>query len=70
MKRFNADVARVIARGHGYKDQQYLFLKLRQIAKKINESSPLPRGRTFYCQIGCYDFLTLLSGLGKLFFHC
>jgi hypothetical protein len=34
MKRFNADAARVIARGHGYKDQQYLFLKLRQIAKK------------------------------------
>jgi hypothetical protein len=34
MERFNADVARVIARGHGYKDQQYLFLKLRQLAKK------------------------------------
>jgi hypothetical protein len=38
MERFNADVARVIARGHGYKDQQYLFLKLRQIAKKITTS--------------------------------
>jgi hypothetical protein len=38
MERFNADVARVIARGHGYKDQHYLFLKLRQIAKKITTS--------------------------------
>jgi transposase len=34
MERFNGTVARVIARGHGYKDQQYLFLKLRQLANK------------------------------------
>jgi len=34
MERFNGTVARVIARGHGYRDQRYLFLKLRQIAKK------------------------------------
>jgi len=34
MERFNGTVARVIARGHGYKDQRYLFLKLRQMAKK------------------------------------
>jgi len=34
MERFNATVARVIARGHGYRDLQYLFLKLRQINHK------------------------------------
>jgi transposase len=34
MERFNGTVARVIARGHGYKDQQYLFLKLRQMSIK------------------------------------
>jgi transposase len=34
MERFNGTVARVIARGHGYADQQYLFLKLRQLAQK------------------------------------
>ena len=30
MERFNGTVAKVIARGHGYRDQRYLFLKLRQ----------------------------------------
>lgn len=30
MERFNNTVARVISRGHGYRDQDYLFLKLRQ----------------------------------------
>jgi transposase len=35
MERFNGTVARVIARGHGYKDQRYLFLKLRQMSKKL-----------------------------------
>jgi transposase len=34
MERFNATVAKVIARGHGYRDQRYLFLKLRQMATK------------------------------------
>ena len=34
MERFNGTVAKVIARGHGYKDQRYLFLKLRQMARK------------------------------------
>jgi transposase len=34
MERFNGTVAKVIARGHGYRDQEYLFLKLRQMAKK------------------------------------
>jgi len=34
MERFNGTIARVIARGHGYRDQRYLFLKLRQMAKK------------------------------------
>jgi transposase len=34
MERFNGTVAKVIARGHGYKDQRYLFLKLRQQAIK------------------------------------
>jgi transposase len=34
MERFNGTVAKVIARGHGYKDQRYLFLKLRQQAVK------------------------------------
>ena len=30
MERFNATVSRVLARGHGYRDERYLFLKLRQ----------------------------------------
>jgi transposase len=34
MERFNGTVAKVIARGHGYRDQRYLFLKLRQMSKK------------------------------------
>jgi transposase len=36
MERFNGTVARVIARGFGYKDERYLFLKLRQQAKKVS----------------------------------
>jgi len=36
MERFNGTVAKVIARGHGYRDQRYLFLKLRQQAIKKN----------------------------------
>jgi len=36
MERFNGTVARVIARGYGYRDQRYLFLKLRQQSKKID----------------------------------
>ena len=36
MERFNGTVARVIARGYGYRDQRYLFLKLRQQSKKIH----------------------------------
>ena len=36
MERFNGTVARVIARGFGYKDERYLFLKLRQQAKNLS----------------------------------
>ena len=36
MERFNGTVAKVIARGHGYRDQDYLFLKLRQQKTKNN----------------------------------
>jgi len=36
MERFNGKVALVIARGHGYRDQRYLFLKLRQQACKYD----------------------------------
>jgi transposase len=43
MERFNGTVARVIARGHGYKDQQYLFLKLRQMSKKQHFQSAILR---------------------------
>jgi transposase len=44
MERFNATVAKVIARGHGYRDQQYLFLKLRQQSvKKQNFQSAIMR---------------------------
>jgi transposase len=37
MERFNNTVARVIARGFGYSDQRYLFLKLRQQSRKIHD---------------------------------
>ena len=40
MERFNGTVAKVIARGHGYKDQRYLFLKLRQQAIKNTITTP------------------------------
>src|SRR5215469_3548598 len=40
MERFNGTVAKVIARGHGYRDQRYLFLKLRQQAKKKRSFNP------------------------------
>jgi transposase len=40
MERFNGTVAKVIARGHGYRNQRYLFLKLRQIAKKQPKLRP------------------------------
>ena len=36
MERFNGTVARVIARGFGYKDERYLFLKLRQQSKNLS----------------------------------
>lgn len=34
IERFNGTVSRVIARGHGYRDERYLFLKLRQQSVK------------------------------------
>jgi len=44
MERFNGKVAHVIARGHGYRNQRYLFLKLRQQAiKKYNFPSAILR---------------------------
>jgi transposase len=44
MERFNGTMARVIARGHGYRDQRYLFLKLRQMARKLPLLHPQSRG--------------------------
>lgn len=44
MERFNGTVSRIIARGHGYRDQRYLFLKLRQQSmKKYNFQSAIMR---------------------------
>lgn len=39
MERFNGTVARVIARGFGYRNMNYLFLKLRQQSVKTNNFS-------------------------------
>ena len=44
MERFNGTVARVIARGFGYKDERYLFLKLRQQSKNYQQT----RGSTIF----------------------